>query len=52
VRWNLNVVWICISFMAKDGEHFFMCLLAIWTSFKNYLFCCPFIQWVGDSLRV
>jgi hypothetical protein len=24
VRWNLNVVLICISFMAKDGEYFSM----------------------------
>jgi hypothetical protein len=22
---DLSVVLICISFMAKDGEHFFMC---------------------------
>jgi hypothetical protein len=22
VRWNLSVVLICISFMARDGEHF------------------------------
>jgi hypothetical protein len=29
---NLNVVLTCISFMAKDAEHFFMCFLAIWTS--------------------
>jgi hypothetical protein len=29
VRWNLSVAWICISFMARDGEDFFMCFLAI-----------------------
>jgi hypothetical protein len=29
VRWNFNVVLIWISFMARDGEHFFMCFLAI-----------------------
>jgi hypothetical protein len=23
VRWNLSVVLICISFIARDGEHFF-----------------------------
>jgi hypothetical protein len=23
VRWNLSVVLICISFMARDSEHFF-----------------------------
>jgi hypothetical protein len=39
LRWNLTVVLICISFMARDGEHFFMCFLAIWiSSFEKVLF--------------
>jgi hypothetical protein len=39
VRWNLSVVLICISFMAGDGGHFFICFLAIWiSSFEKVLF--------------
>jgi hypothetical protein len=39
VRWNVNVVLICIFFMAREGEHFFMCFLAIWiSSFEKVLF--------------
>jgi hypothetical protein len=36
VRWNSNVVLICISFMAKGVEHCFMYLLAICT--QSFLF--------------
>jgi hypothetical protein len=32
VRWNLSVVLICISFIARDGEHFFLCFLVIASS--------------------
>ena len=39
VRWNLRVVWICISLMIKDAEHFFRCFLAIrYSSCENSLF--------------
>jgi hypothetical protein len=39
MRWNLSVVVICISFISRDGEHFFMCFLAIWiSSFEKILF--------------
>jgi hypothetical protein len=29
VKWNFSVVLICISFVVRDGEHFFMCFFAI-----------------------
>jgi hypothetical protein len=39
VRWNLSVVLICISFLVRDGKHFFAHFLAIWTSsFEKVLF--------------
>jgi hypothetical protein len=39
LRWTLSVVLICISCMARDGEHFFMCFLAFWiSSFEKALF--------------
>jgi hypothetical protein len=56
VKWNLSVVLICISFMARDGEHFFMCFLAIQTSsFEKALFslfACFFIESLFGKLRV
>jgi hypothetical protein len=32
MKWNLSVVLICMSFMTRYGENFFMILLAIWSS--------------------
>jgi hypothetical protein len=29
MKWNLKVIWICISLMTKDFELFFRCFLAI-----------------------
>jgi hypothetical protein len=39
VRQNINMVLICISFIVRDGEHFFMCFLPISNStFEKSLF--------------
>jgi hypothetical protein len=47
VRGNLSVVLICISFIAKEVEHFFMYLLAILLlSLRIHcLMMCPFLHW-------
>jgi hypothetical protein len=40
VRWKLTVVLICISFMARDGEHFFHVFFShLISSFAKILFC-------------
>jgi hypothetical protein len=46
VRWNLKVLLICISLMAKNVDHFFKCFSAIWdSSMKNFLFrSVPYFQ--------
>ena len=48
VRWNLKVVWIYISLMIKDIEHFFRCFSAIrYSSVKDSLFgSVPHFNWV------
>ena len=38
------VVLICISLMARDAEHFLMCLLAF-GEISVYVFC-PFHDWI------
>jgi hypothetical protein len=51
VKWNLSVVLICISFMAGDGEHFFMCFLTIWiSSFEKVLFSSVAHLFVGSLI--
>jgi hypothetical protein len=38
VRWNLGVVLICISIMARDDEYFFLILAICTSSFEKVLF--------------
>jgi hypothetical protein len=45
------VILICISFMARDGEHFFKCFLAIWTlSFVKVLFSSAAYFFIGSLI--
>ena len=54
VRWDLLVVLICISLMARGAEHFLMCMLAMsMSSSVRFLFMCfahfmigLFVSWV------
>jgi hypothetical protein len=58
LRWNLSVVLICISFMSRDGEHFFMwfwpfgllplknfCLVQLPTSLFTHWFLGSLVFW-------
>jgi hypothetical protein len=48
VRWNLSEVLIYISFMARDCEPFFKCLLAIWiSSLEKVLFSLVVYFFIG-----
>jgi hypothetical protein len=50
-KWNLSVVLICISFMARDGEHFCICFFAIWISFfEKVLFCSVAHFFIGSLI--
>lgn len=53
VRCNFIVVFICISLMTKDIDHFFNCLSAIRTYYiENFLFrfLCCILFWIGYFL--
>jgi hypothetical protein len=51
VRWNLNVVFICTSFMARYVEHFFTCFLVIWTYSFEKLPLISFAHFFIESLN-
>jgi hypothetical protein len=50
--WNLNVVLICISIMARDGEHFFIYLLVICISSFEICLLSSFARSIIGSLII
>jgi hypothetical protein len=53
VKWNLSFVLICIFFITREVEHFFMYLLAICTSsFENFLSEDKGKIWVALSYQI
>jgi hypothetical protein len=51
VRWNLSGFDLQFLFMARDGEHSFMCFLAIWiSSLEKVLFSLVAQFFVGSLI--
>lgn len=53
IRWNLNIVFICITLMTKCVKHFLKCCATIWdSSLENFLYgyVSHFLNWVNCLL--